>query len=482
MTKPRALALFASTALFACATDDADDAATPDLGGGKADATDRVIDRGALALETASTGAFTEDLQFDGYRLAVRDGAVVRIEITHAGTASKLDTTLFVYGPCDADGCGTEALAFDDDSGWSRHSRLRGLELDGGEYLVVVGTHDARGRGHYRLLTTCENDACEPLPPEPAACVFGDTYRDHFHSDALATTRRRVIDSPAGLTPIEQQQIIGAAQASAAGDSVQTLADAFDTADQGEFNQVELWDRTSNTAYVIYEFGAGDTSVGAYFVYGTTQRVAVIGDGDLQECSAAAGAAGNDCEADAECSVGTCVGRSDASGAGRCTDLTGFGESTACSATQPCDLAQGLACAGLTRGDEGLCQPAWMFDSFGELESGTPVPDGDAAGAVRTVDVHGLATVDTDVSLRLWVSHDVPSQLTATLVNPAGTEVVVFDGASSSANELSIDGPVAGFSGDESVNGTWTLRVVDSVSGSAGTIERWTLSLGSRMD
>ncbi|HWB76057.1 MAG TPA: proprotein convertase P-domain-containing protein [Nannocystaceae bacterium] len=482
MTKPAAIALLASTALFACVTDDADDAVTPDLGGGKADATDHVTERGALSFAAPSTGAFGEDLQFDGYRLAVRDGAEVRLEVTHAGTASKLDTTMFVYGPCDGDRCGTEAIAFDDDSGWSKHSRLRGLELAGGEYLVVIGTHDARGRGNYRLVTTCENDACEPLPPEPAACVFGDTYRDHFHSPALATTRRRVIDSSTTLTAIEQQQIIGAAQASAAGDSVQTIADAFDAADEGEFNQVELWDRTSNRAYVIYEFGAGDTSVGAYFVYGTTQRVAVIGDGDLEECSAAAGVAGDDCTQDTECEVGSCVGRSDASGIGRCTDLTGFGESTPCSASAPCDLAQGMACAGLTRGDEGLCQPAWMFGNYGELESGVAVPDGAVAGATRTVDVHGLGTVDTDVSLRLWVSHDAPSQLTATLVNPAGTEVVVFDGATANANELSIDGPVLGFSGDESVNGTWTLRVVDDVAGSTGTIERWTLSIASRLD
>ena len=70
----------------------------------------------------------------------------------------------------------------------------------------------------------------------------------------------------------------------------------------------------------------------------------------------------------------------------------------------------------------------------------------------------------------------------APLTNPAGTEVVVFDGPTAGAVELSIDGPVSGFSGDESVNGTWTLRVVDGVAGDTGTIERWTLRLGSRFD
>lgn len=481
MSTPKSLAWLAVAALCACVADDTDDAVVPELGGGKADAVDHVEDRGALAFGTPSNGVFDEDLQFEGYRLAVRDGARVRVEVSHAGTASKLDSTLFVYGPCDAEMCGTEAIAFDDDSGWSKHSRINGLELAGGEYLVVVGTRDARGRGKYRLAATCQNGECDPLPVEPAACAFGEVYRDLITSADIVTTRRRVIDSPAGLSAIERQQVIAAVRSSAA-DDVETIEEAFDAADQNEFNVLELWDRTSNRAYVVVEFGAGDTSVGAYFDYGTATRVAVIGDGDLNECTAPAGLAGGACNNDGDCQAGTCEGVSGASGLGRCTDITGFGDSVACSATEPCDLSEGTACSGLTRGDEGICQPAWMRGNFGELESGASVPDGDAAGVSRTVDVRGLGTVDTDVELALWVSHNDPSQLVATLVNPAGAEVVVFDGANANASELFIDGPVLGFSGDESANGTWTLRVVDSVSGEAGTIERWTLRLGTRMD
>jgi len=482
MPTSKLLALATLAALSACVTDDTDGAVVPELDAGKADAADRVVDRGVLALGTPSNGEFIEDLQFDGHRLAVRDGARVRIEITRTGTAAKLDSTLFVYGPCVDGNCGTDSIAFDDDSGWSRQSRITGLELLGGEYLVVVGTHDAQGRGRYRLSATCQSGECAPLPPEPVECAFGDVFRDLANSPTIATTRRRVLTSPEGLTPLEVQQVIAAARSSAAGD-VATIEEAFEVADQGEYNQLELWDRTSNRAYVVYEFGAGDTSVGAYFVYGSTERVAVIGDGDLNGCSAPGGILGNDCSSDDDCGVGTCVGTSPASGLGRCTDLTAYSdERDACSATAPCDLSQGLSCSGLSRGDEGLCEQAWMRGNFGELESGTPIPDGDPEGGVRTVDVRGLATVDTDVELRLWVSHEAPSQLVATLTNPAGNEVVVFDGASNGAGELFIDGPVLGFSGDESINGTWTLRVVDSVGGASGSIEQWTLRLGSRWD
>jgi len=563
------LVVLAAISLTACASDDDDGAVIPQLGGGKGDAIDQAEDRGVLAFDEARTGSFVEDLQFDGYRLSVRDGARVRVEITRLGTAKKLDTTLFVYGPVHDGAFGTSAIAFDDDSGWGRQSRLTGLELDGGEYLVVVGTHDAQGRGAYRLLTTCESGDCEPLPeptgcdetvanqilscvdvqvadtaadpetpdltaaealeictdgealgpvfdnlcvlpPEPLAfcamgfeafatqmgpacreelapfavdCVFGDTFRDLRTSRDVVSGTRRVLTSPAGITEIERQQVILAVQSSAHTD-VTTIEEAFERADQGEINQIELWDRTSARPYLVYEFGAGDTSVGAYFVHGTTERVAVIGDGDLERCTAARGPQGGDCTTDADCSVGRCMGSSEASNVGRCTVLEGFGEQTDCSVDAPCDIEQGLICAGLTRGDEGQCFPAWMRGTFAEEfpvdEGGPAVPDADPAGLSRTLVANGLATVDTDVELDLFVSHPDATQLRITLTNPAGAEVTVFDGESSEV--FWQRHPVLGFSGDEVANGTRTLRVVDTVSGETGTLDHWTLRLGSRFD
>jgi hypothetical protein len=147
--------------LAACSAADPDPGPmTPDLGQGKADAIDQVHDLGGLPLDVPRTAEFTEDLEFHGYRLVVGDGASLRVEITQKGTTRKLDTTLFVYGPAIGGQFGTDAIDFDDDDGWGKQSRITGLELDAGEYLVVVGTHDARGRGPYRLLATCENGDC----------------------------------------------------------------------------------------------------------------------------------------------------------------------------------------------------------------------------------------------------------------------------------------------------------------------------------
>jgi hypothetical protein len=159
----RRLAAFA-LALTACTSGPDDGVVVPSVDGGKADALDHVAMRGVLELGAPLTGSFVEDLEFHGYTFAVGAGATMRIELSHLGSSSKLDATLFVFGPRTDAGFGGDAIAFDDDSGWGRLPRLEDLELDeGGEYLVVLGTADGRGRGHYRLVASCEG-ACDATP------------------------------------------------------------------------------------------------------------------------------------------------------------------------------------------------------------------------------------------------------------------------------------------------------------------------------
>lgn len=163
--------------LAACeAADTATEPAALPVLDAKADAADRVVLRAALDLGAPVTGAFTRDLEFHGYPLSVAPGAVVTLEVTQKGSSRALDSTLFVFGPKGSDGFPDAALAFDDDAGWGRLSRLRDLPLKaGGEYLVVVGTHDARGRGNYRLQATCTHGGCAPEPPDacPAPIATG---------------------------------------------------------------------------------------------------------------------------------------------------------------------------------------------------------------------------------------------------------------------------------------------------------------------
>jgi subtilisin-like proprotein convertase family protein len=116
-------------------------------------------------------------------------------------------------------------------------------------------------------------------------------------------------------------------------------------------------------------------------------------------------------------------------------------------------------------------------------EPALAIPDDDPAGALATLLVEGLATVEVDVLLDLVVSHPRPADLRVTLLNPAGTEVVVFAGAAPANGELFLSGHVVrGFSGDEGVNGAWRLKMVDSAAGQAGGLGLFGLTITSRWD
>ena len=140
-----------------------------------------------------------------------------------------------------------------------------------------------------------------------------------------------------------------------------------------------------------------------------------------------------------------------------------------------------LICTGLTRWDQGWCGETWMWGTF-DGPALSVIPDGDTAGLRIPVEVSGLASVDMDVIIYLELTHESPSDLFITLTNPATNEVVVFDQEPAEGPDLVLHRTPRGFSGDESVNGTWWLKVVDGTSGGTGTVDRWSLEITSRWD
>ncbi len=541
----------------------------PPVGAGKADVGARVTDQGALAYGEAVAGEFTGDLEFHGYTLRAKAGAVVTLEVTQKGSSRNLDTSLFVYGPRNgAAGFGETARAFDDDAGWGRLSRISSLRLDeAGEYLIVVGTADGRGRGRYRLEARCESGEC--LPPEPVtpaegacpeafaariegcvadweadgefqgstrdlveacadpeviaptldalcasaappadlcarsldevtrevlpacveavvnqrldgACVFGATWRDVFTSGALVVLSREVLTAGSALSDAEVAQVIAAVGVSAWEPT--TREEAFDAVDGGEIHRVQLWDASNRRAFTGLEYGAGENSYGALFEQGTTTFAARIQDGDLYGCTVTWGAERRDCASDAACAEGLrCVGVAPEIQRGRCIDLAAPAhpaQDTSCSAEAACPAGAGLQCVGAGEGGVGSCAPAWLTGSF-EVSPEQAIPDRGEAQA--TVVAYGLASVDVEVRVDLWIDHPRTADLRVTLVNPIGAEVLVAEGVN--ARELWLDDAVVrGFSGDEPVNGVWTLRVVDGVSGQTGTLYRFGLTVTSRWD
>lgn len=550
-------------------------ATEPVFAEGKADVGDSVQALGALGwgAEGAAASSFTQDLQFHGWQLSTRPGARATLEVTQLGSSKSLDTTLYVYGPKTAQGgYGTKATAFDDDSGWGDLSKIKSLELAGGEYLVVVGTHDARGRGKYRLMATCESGDCAPIvetvagchpaisqailacvsdrqaspdydpsvvskldlieqcadaePVAPAwdqlcsqagapaevcgvsyeefatgqlptcrralinqqldaTCVFGERYGDlRRKPDAVVILSSRSLHASDSLTPLEKQQIVEAVHATAYTD-VKTVEEAFAAVDENVVNQTQLWDASNRRAFTSYEVGAGDNSFGMIFEQGTANAAVRINDGDLMDCGVFWGPEMRRCTQDAHCSGGAkCTGVAAGGGIGRCIDLTRDTDPAIggeCSVSQPCPAGAGLVCSGLVAGDQGICRPGWMRGAFFS-ETAIEIPDGAAGGTEAQLSVYGLATVSTDVAVDLLISHERPEDLRVSLVNPAGTEVVLYDHPQELVELYASSMPVKGFPGDESANGAWRLKVVDTVKGSTGSIGWFGLTVTSRWD
>lgn len=229
----------------------------PTLGDGKTDVSQQVALKGALGWggDAAVTGAFEQDLQFFGYTVEVGADSVVTLEVTQKGSSRSLDSTLFVYGPrTEAGGFGTSALAQDDDAGWGRLSKLKGLSLpQAGTYLVVVGTDDAMGRGAYRLMLTCESASCAPIQPGPVvgqchpafASAIDTCVSDWIENEPewfYSTTRRDLVEQCSDieiLAPAHDQLCAGPdAVQSVCGQSLEQL-----NSDQVPECMNEAWNR-----------------------------------------------------------------------------------------------------------------------------------------------------------------------------------------------------------------------------------------------
>jgi subtilisin-like proprotein convertase family protein len=162
---------------------------------------------------------------------------------------------------------------------------------------------------------------------------------------------------------------------------------------------------------------------------------------------------------------------------GRCIDVDKDDQSfEECSEDGLCSSGSGLVCAmGF------LCNPGWMQGRF-VGEPNLPIPDANFSGADATVLAYGLSTVSTDVSLDLHITHERPSDLIVSVLNPEGTEVIVFD-RDDVAGEIRFKSlSVLGFPGDESANGNWTIRAIDTKTGSTGVIQSFALTIMSRWD
>jgi subtilisin-like proprotein convertase family protein len=159
------------------------------------------------------------------------------------------------------------------------------------------------------------------------------------------------------------------------------------------------------------------------------------------------------------------------------------GQGAACDLQTPC--GPDLACLGeYAWGGGGWCIPGWMANTFYSAEQ-VAIPDGDATGVVTTIVACGLATVPVDVVVTLQIDHPRPEDLVVTLFDPTADPADFVEGAFDVLWDHVADGEttlVAGFPGDDSVNGAWELQVIDTEAGMSGALRGWSIYLLSNWD
>ena len=465
-----------SSSLDATTKGDAEEGAPID---GAFDSFASPTDRGELTLGEAADGELTRREQYLAWTFTLDADADVTLRTEPAAGGRSVDTVLYLYRE-GARGWG-RYIARNDDAGGTLFSSIS-RRLGAGRYRALVKGYDSRVRGPFVLASECAGEGC---PTPPVMCLFGATYRELLASTAFEGELSTRVTPGVTVTPERAAQIVRAVQVTYT--DVTDLASALAAVDGDEVNVTVLRHRVSAERFTAIEYGAGDNSYGAILRGESTRVEAEIRDGDLYACTftviADGSLEGELCHT-GECATGLfCAGMDPVEGIGRCAPEGRVeGEGASCTHALACPSEQ-LVCAGLSRGDEGICVQRWMQGSFSNPGPWS-IPDGDPNGLAVELTARGLATVDMDVWMSGLVNHPSPEQLLITLTNPATSEAVIFDGARETADAgyLELDNVVARYSGDESVNGVWTLRVVDRVSGGVGTLERWSLTITSRWD
>ncbi|MCU0963425.1 MAG: proprotein convertase P-domain-containing protein [Pirellulaceae bacterium] len=214
---------------------------------------------------------------------------------------------------------------------------------------------------------------------------------------------------------------------------------------------------------------------------------------------------GQGCTGDDDCTGGlVCYGRTfnGMSDVGQCmVDRNqGHGDGHGDDCDTDADCRDGLLCSNLNRAARwGSCYPSWMFyDSREETTFSSPqdieihdAPDIGIPG--RTDSYHfvtGLASVPVTALASLVVEHDNPQDLRITAYVPGGPtypweyETVLWDGqpGNDGSTRIVLEDVELFHTGDDRVEGFWSLRIVDNKPGDRGTLVRWDVKTSSRWD
>jgi len=137
----------------------------------------------------------------------------------------------------------------------------------------------------------------------------------------------------------------------------------------------------------------------------------------------------------------------------------------------------------LMDGVDFALQPVLLIHA--EVFPGLPIPDNNPGGVSSVITVSEAGTL-SDITVDMDITHSFIGDLTVTLTSPAGTVITLHNGTGSNADDIlgnypetiAVDGPgqLTDFFG-ESIQGDWTLFVVDDASSDSGTLNGWGIHL-----
>jgi subtilisin-like proprotein convertase family protein len=114
-----------------------------------------------------------------------------------------------------------------------------------------------------------------------------------------------------------------------------------------------------------------------------------------------------------------------------------------------------------------------------EEESGTHIPDDNAAGIQRSLATSAGGNVGT-VEVSVDITHTYIGDLRISLRSPAGTEVILHDGVGGSADNLvktftTATTAALGNLAGQPISGAWQLSVSDRAGQDTGKLNSWRL-------
>jgi len=117
---------------------------------------------------------------------------------------------------------------------------------------------------------------------EAETCLLPADWSALRTDPSFTRTAARVVTAASQLSALEQQQALGAFQMSY--DDVTTAAEGLARVDQQQLN-VQTFRHATGTALTVFEYGAGDTSVGAIYYAGSTRLAGAINDLAIERCA-----------------------------------------------------------------------------------------------------------------------------------------------------------------------------------------------------